>query len=373
MQARITVLMALYNGGSYLARSVRSVLDQTYKDFEFLIINDCSTDDSVRTIESFQDPRIRLLHNQQNLGQTRSLNVGLRAAQGEWVARIDADDIALAYWLEKHTAFIQKNPAFSVVSVDALVIDEQDRVQKKYRSPVHIDDIVLKAFFNSPINHVGCIMKKKDILAVGGYDEKYRTVADYDLWRKLICGDFLVTSLGETCVAVRRHAASYSFQDLSESYFDQIAEITLPIVTKYTLADLDHGQMRSVIRSLYNPEKVGDDEFDRALEILKKIIANIKHDKFENGQRIDFWSKRHMNNLMLKRIHARILMKDYRCVRRTALRGVSERGVLSPLTYFVPASYFGGLFLDFVPELHSFILRCRESSSEKLLSHQGAN
>jgi len=124
MKPHITVLMALYNGGEYLHRSIKSILDQTYKNFELLIVNDCSTDDSVKVIESFNDPRVRIHHNQENIGQTKSLNVGLNLAQGEWIARMDADDFALNHWLAKQMSFVRNHPDYAVVSVDAIVIDE---------------------------------------------------------------------------------------------------------------------------------------------------------------------------------------------------------------------------------------------------------
>ena len=89
----VTVLMALYNGGGYLKQTVKSVLDQTYSDFEFLIVNDCSTDDSLKVIGSFNDPRIKVYTNEKNMGQTPSLNRGVQLAKGEYFARMDGDDL----------------------------------------------------------------------------------------------------------------------------------------------------------------------------------------------------------------------------------------------------------------------------------------
>ena len=91
----VSVLMTVYNGGKYLRQALGSVLGQSYRDFEFLIVDDGSTDGSRAVLESCRDPRVRIMCNPSNMGQTRSLNIGLRAAKGTFVARMDADDVAL--------------------------------------------------------------------------------------------------------------------------------------------------------------------------------------------------------------------------------------------------------------------------------------
>jgi len=93
--------MTVFNGGQYLRRSVQSVLDQTNRDFEFLIVDDASTDNSLELIKSFDDDCIHIYPNEENIGQAKSLNVGLKLAKGKYIARIDADDIAFPKWLEK--------------------------------------------------------------------------------------------------------------------------------------------------------------------------------------------------------------------------------------------------------------------------------
>ena len=91
----VTVLMTVYNGGIFLGPSIRSILGQSFADFEFLIVDDCSTDGSAEVAESAsQDPRIKVIRNAQNRGQTACLNLGLGLACGRWIARHDADDLA---------------------------------------------------------------------------------------------------------------------------------------------------------------------------------------------------------------------------------------------------------------------------------------
>ena len=109
MQPKITVLMANYNNQRYLKQSIESILNQTYKNFDFLIIDDHSSDDSIKIIKSYSDKRIKLIKNHKNLGLTRSLNIGLKNINTEYIARMDADDISFPRRLKNQYDFLEKN------------------------------------------------------------------------------------------------------------------------------------------------------------------------------------------------------------------------------------------------------------------------
>ena len=114
----VTVLMPVYNGEKYLAEAIESVLNQTYTNFEFLIIDDCSTDESIKIIKSFKDRRMRLIQNQKNLGQSENMNKGLQMAKGIYVARMDQDDKSYKNRLEKQLYFIRNtNSTFKITNV----------------------------------------------------------------------------------------------------------------------------------------------------------------------------------------------------------------------------------------------------------------
>lgn len=107
----ISVVMPTFNTPvEFLEEAVNSILAQTFRDFEFIIIDDCSTDDSRFYLDSLRDERIRLIRNPENLGVTKSLNIGLKAATGKYVARMDSDDISLPTRFEKQFAFMERNP-----------------------------------------------------------------------------------------------------------------------------------------------------------------------------------------------------------------------------------------------------------------------
>ena len=118
----ISILMSVYNGEKYLHAAVDSILKQTFKDFEFIIINDGSIDRSREILESYQDERIVLIH-QENKGLTRALNKGLSLAKGEFIARMDADDSCKPERLEKQVAFLRENPGIVLLGSNCFNID----------------------------------------------------------------------------------------------------------------------------------------------------------------------------------------------------------------------------------------------------------
>ncbi|HEY9660554.1 MAG TPA: glycosyltransferase, partial [Allocoleopsis sp.] len=122
---QISVLMAVYNGSRYVAEAIESILNQTFTDFEFLIIEDGSTDNTVQILQDYanRDPRIKLIQNEQNIGLTKSLNKGLKLAQGKYIARQDADDVSLPHRFEQQIAVFAQNPAAVLVSCSLELID----------------------------------------------------------------------------------------------------------------------------------------------------------------------------------------------------------------------------------------------------------
>ena len=120
----ITVLMSVYNGEEYLRIAIDGILNQTYNDFEFIIINDGSTDQSRNIICSYTDKRIKLIDNDKNNGLIYSLNKGIENASGKYIARMDADDISLPTRLQKQFDYLESNKHFALVGSSAILIDE---------------------------------------------------------------------------------------------------------------------------------------------------------------------------------------------------------------------------------------------------------
>jgi len=201
-QPEVTVLMPVYNGEKHLVKSIASVLSQTFNNFEFLIINDGSTDNTAALIHKYQDHRIRLISNESNRGITYSLNSGLETAQGDYVARIDSNDLASPDRLKIQMAFLRHNPEIALLGSSYSVIDDLDAVIKTVRSQTHSAEIKWRLLFQNSIPHSSVIFKKGVARSLGSYDEQFRYAQDYDLWLR-IAERYQVASIDEPLLYYR--------------------------------------------------------------------------------------------------------------------------------------------------------------------------
>ncbi len=186
MEARITVIMSVYNGEKYLREAIDSILGQTFKDFEFLIIDDGSTDSSVEIIRSYTDPRIRLIQNGKNIGLTRSLNKGIKLARGEYIARMDADDISLPERIEKQIEYLDYHPDVGVLGTRFFEIDKNGNVRREIYVPLSKRNIERQLYTINCFCHSSVMMRRSCIEKVGLYDETIKYAQDYELWLRMI-------------------------------------------------------------------------------------------------------------------------------------------------------------------------------------------
>lgn len=211
-QPRVTVLMAVYNGAAYVRQAVESILAQTFRDFEFLIINDGSTDDSRKILSSYDDPRIRILDNYENIGLTRSLNRGLATARGDLIARQDADDVSHSTRLEKQVAFMDARPEIALVGAQARYITEHgqphsSRIWWKATTPAGIR---FQLLFDSAFFHTAVVFRSRIVWErLGGYDETFVTSQDFELWSRLLVS-FQASNLSDILIDQRSHPATVS-------------------------------------------------------------------------------------------------------------------------------------------------------------------
>lgn len=178
----VSVILPVYNGATYLKESIDSVLSQTYRDFELIVINDGSKDNSFDIINSYDDSRIIVINRQQNRGLVYSLNEGIDVARGEYIARQDADDISVPERFEKEVAFLDKNPAAGMVGSSYIKIDENssDIVLKRVPETVReISDVLMKT---NCFCHGSVVFRKECFEQAGGYRDTAGPTEDYDLW-----------------------------------------------------------------------------------------------------------------------------------------------------------------------------------------------
>lgn len=207
---RVSVVMPVYNGERYLPEAVESVLHQTFDDFEFIIVDDCSTDDTKAILESYRDSRIVHIRNRENLGLTRSLNLALDAARGEYIARMDADDFSLSSRFARQVEFLDANPQVGVVGSAVREIGVDGNVCGVLRYPVHHFYLVWCLTFYNPLVHPSTIMRSSIVKEVGGYNREMICAQDYDLWWKMSRVSCLA-NLQDVLLLLRRHQDSITF------------------------------------------------------------------------------------------------------------------------------------------------------------------
>lgn len=203
--------MPVYNGGSYLAAAIESMLGQSYADFELLIIDDASTDCSAAVAMSFADQRIRLLANPANLGLIATLNVGLAAARGDYVARMDQDDISMPSRLERQVEFLDRSPDIGVLGTGFRLIDSAGAAGTVVLLPANPALIQWSIALFSPLAHPTVMMRRELVLSLGGYRAEAVHCEDYDLWWRASQATKLA-NLQEVLLHLRKHDSNYTAQ-----------------------------------------------------------------------------------------------------------------------------------------------------------------
>ncbi len=181
----VTVLMSVYNGERYLAEAIDSILRQTYREFELLVIDDCSTDGSAAILAGLDDPRLRVLTNPTNIGLTRSLNRGLREASGELIARMDDDDVATPRRLELQTEFFRRHPETMVLGGAFTIVETDTGETTTMDVPTDPEELMATLLFRNVIGHPLAMFPRATVMELGGYNEAVRYSQDYELWLRL--------------------------------------------------------------------------------------------------------------------------------------------------------------------------------------------
>ncbi|MBA2441543.1 MAG: glycosyltransferase [Rubrobacter sp.] len=205
--------MPVYNGERYLAGAIESVLQQTHGDFEFIVVNDGSTDRTQEIIDRYaaRDGRMKVI-SQTNAGQAESLNRALATANNEWVAILDADDICMPHRLETQLGALRREPLIRVLGSHAVQIDQWGAEQgTRAVGPGSVPEFRRLAEQGGQVVlvHPSVMMHRPTILALGGYDASFGAAADIELWSRA-SDEHVVVSLPETLIYYRTHPANMS-------------------------------------------------------------------------------------------------------------------------------------------------------------------
>lgn len=210
----LSVVMSVYNAGDYLYKAVDSILNQTFQDFEFIIIEDCSTDNSLQILEEYaeKDSRIILIKKDKNKGVKgfiENLNIGLEKAKGKYIARMDNDDISLPDRFEKQIALLENDPELFIVGSSLEMIDENDTTIKIFPALPDNDSIKNTMFKNIALYHPSLMFRNENV----HYREKMVSCEDYDLYFRLMLENKKMANIPEPLFKYRVLSSSMSRKD----------------------------------------------------------------------------------------------------------------------------------------------------------------
>jgi hypothetical protein len=220
----VSVIMPVHNGEKYLRAALESILAQTYVDFEMIVVEDGSNDTTLSILKDYQkkDARIIIQQHSQNTGIVTALNDGLKLASGNYIARMDADDISLPERLEKQVEFLENRPEIGVLGTCAEIINEEDLCIDTIDFPLSHILLQWALCFYCPIIHP-TVMARRDLLrSVGGYRISYPHTEDYELWTR-IASTTRLANLPERLLRLRKHATNISAQNLQTQIENGIA------------------------------------------------------------------------------------------------------------------------------------------------------
>ena len=219
MTVSISVIMPVYNSERYLSIAIESILTQTFQDFDFIIVNDGSTDSSLEIIQRFQteDSRIRIL-DLPHQGITKSLNSAIGMAQGKYIARMDADDISMPTRFEKQYQYMEAHPEIAVCGAGALIIDEDGDVIRKDRVVCTHENIEKRHLSGKcSLKHSSVIIRADILRKVNGYNEELPYAQDFDLWFRI--GEIgKLENLPNALIKFRRNSKSVSYLKKREQW-----------------------------------------------------------------------------------------------------------------------------------------------------------
>lgn len=273
----ISVVMSVFNGEKYLGQSIESILNQSFESFEFVIINDNSSDNSLRIVEKYalRDKRIKIIKNQNNIGLTKSLNKGLSIAKGKYIARQDHDDVSMPNRFSEQVNFLDGNPGFSLCGTNYNYIDDKnDVIEKKSgylpldSEQIHLDLPKRNCFFHSSI------MFRNEGYS---YREKFIYAQDYDFYLNLLTAGKKMANLKDPLLLWRMNDESISFKKNHEQkLFAQAARKMLKL----------RMDGRNDLYDAFNPESCKGRVDDTVTMLAHKMKLFLQNSNFREAKEL---------------------------------------------------------------------------------------
>lgn len=210
MTPLVSILMPVYNTAPYLREAMDSMLAQTFKDFELIVLNDCSPDIAEEILDAYDDPRIVRNKGEKNAGLSNVLNVGIGMARGKYIARMDSDDISLPQRLQVQVDYLEKHPDVDLVSVGMRLFGAKEGTWVRELNP---EKVKIEAMFHSPVLHASSVWRKETFEKQGlRFRQEMVPAEDYDLWTRAMLKGLKLVNLPEVLYEYRIHDAQATLQ-----------------------------------------------------------------------------------------------------------------------------------------------------------------
>lgn len=302
---KVTILMSVYNGEQFLRIAIDSILTQKFRDFEFLIMDDGSTDGTAEIIRSYNDTRIMYHDNGNNLGLSRSLNLGISFSRGELIARFDADDVSLPDRIQKEVDYFERHPEVGLIAGGFQRINQEG---KKIGQPIiHPEEsYILKYWlsFESVLCQPAAMMRRTALDKAGLYDPAFTVAEDFDLWGR-IAAVTEVANLQEVLILHREHMHNVSIS-LQDSIFHNHVQISRRQVKSLTGKDYPPVLFENMITKKKVNSSMARKIIDLYLDTARKYCKKYQLSK-EQKKRLWYTLSWRINKV-LQRTPSRILL-----------------------------------------------------------------
>ncbi|MBD2260573.1 glycosyltransferase [Pseudanabaena sp. FACHB-2040] len=281
---KVSVVMTAFNSSAYLSEAVESILNQTFSDFEFIVIDDCSTDDTWEILSSYaaRDERISLVRNEENLGTAKSSNKGLCLAKGEYIARFDSDDIALPNRLQEQVKYMESNPSVALITTPVEYINIKGEGIGYYFPPAESILLSWRHIFCSPLRHPTAFWRRQLVeSAVGQYNPEFRYTLDYDFFVR-VSEALKVETLPSILLKMRQNPKSITFSkgNVQDEFAARVTYRQIDrILWRYPLAEEEKFELRALLRR-YSPIQreqfaaLAKSQVERALRNYLNLFEN---------------------------------------------------------------------------------------------------
>ena len=250
----VTVFTPNYNSSRYISETIESIINQTYSNFEYIIIDDCSTDNSWQIIQEYakKDNRIKIFRNQKNLHIVRTRNKGfkLSSPDAKYFAILDSDDVALMNRLEVQIKFLENHPSHGLVGSNILVINEDSHIIGFRRYPLTDDEIRKKITRFDPIAQPSVTLRKEVIKEIGEYDIKWKVTQDFDYWVR-VGVSWKLANINEPLIKYRLSKTQAKRMNLKET-LQNIYKIQKKAVELYGYRDSLYNKLFRVFFKLFS-------------------------------------------------------------------------------------------------------------------------